>query len=143
MEKKHERTLYPGFVVSDSANLIDLSTVPLASNSLIPSVVSGQNVSVPVVDSGSVDIPLVVGEYDTHTTGTLPLDSSDASSFIPSVVPGINSSSSPLEAFSGSTICSSNCSTVQGTEELVARERLERIEQDIEDSADLLADLGF
>ena len=174
MDKKPERTPYQGFVVSDAANLIDLSieknasaqedNIPMVVHQSdrfaqqgIPATVLGFNQSAQLqTRDPSNDMNITSGLYMPaviNESARSPVQSSFVeSSFLPSVLSDAISitptpSSSMLPAVLDTHMSSnmSSCSTFTGSEEQDSDEqdKLGRIEQDIDQSADLLANLGF
>jgi interleukin-1 receptor-associated kinase 1 len=169
MDKKPARTPYQGFIVSDGANLIDLSNPIASSQDNIPMVVPnksglsqhgipmtvyGENKSTELLSTemNSFYLPAVLpenqGSAPEKPNSSLCLDYA----FIPSVISDSDAmsttptpSSSLLPATLDNDLSSSisSCSTFVASEEQPSEDMLERIEQDIDQSADLLANLGF
>jgi len=187
LEKQPARTPYQGFVVSDAANLIDLSTptqtiqpgpeenIPmvvhhqslLLSQQAIPLTVvenvsglQATNTGSTITSTSGLNMPDIVNESIKLGAGMRfsdPSASSD-SSFLPSVIseselntPILSSALLPAVLFSDQPSLSlSSCSTYREEQDSEdedndseEQDRLGRIEQDIEQSADLLANLGF
>ena len=125
-------TKFDGFVVSDNVNLIDLSS---PENQSEASITSSQSQS-----QGSFMIPSTITQEQSQAVSH---DSSQLSNFLPAVISeALPSSDIPVvvhtDLSSSSTLSATNTLSNNCTEE-----SLESIERDIEQSAQLLSDLGF
>eukprot|EP00090_Calanus_glacialis_P005730 TRINITY_DN14434_c0_g1_i2.p1 TRINITY_DN14434_c0_g1~~TRINITY_DN14434_c0_g1_i2.p1 ORF type:complete len:221 (-),score=79.24 TRINITY_DN14434_c0_g1_i2:81-710(-) len=179
MDKKPERTPYHGFVVSDAANLIDLSNstenkqpgpaenIPivvhkqsdLVSQQGIPLTVMegnqstelhGRNLTNNIPNISNLIMPAGVNESQGFVTGSSVASSFVESSFIPSIISeAVSTTPTPSSSLLPVVLDDelSSCSTYRGSEQLDSededQDKLDRIEQDIDQSADLLANLGF
>ena len=122
-----------GFVVNDNVNLIDLSSSEVQSDATITSSQS----------QGSFMIPSTITQEQSQPVG--PTDSSQLSNFLPAVISeALPSSDIPVvvhtDLSSSSTLSATNTLSVSNN---CTEESLESIERDIEQSAQLLSDLGF
>ena len=124
-----------GFVVNDNVNLIDLSSTPIQSDATINDSKS----------EGSFMIPSTISQAQSQPVEPSDSDSSQLSNFLPAVISEAHPSSDiPVvvntELSSSSTLSGTN--TLSNSENCT-EDSLESIERDIEQSAQLLSDLGF
>ena len=159
MDKKPTITPYQGFIASNGANLIDLSN-PIANSKdvNIPMVVQDQMIPMTVWgednsnQTSSLLLPAVVHDSQDNVTGTSLTSFCPDSSFIPSVITdSMSTTPTPSSSMLPATLDNDLSSSISSTSTFINSEeqnsedqdKLDRIEKDIDQSADLLAHLGF